>query len=74
MVYLCYDGCMPAKTRTRKGRPAHTDDPPVPFATTLPKSVVRTLNALHDQVKRPRSEIIAKALQLYAQTHHLLKP
>jgi hypothetical protein len=56
------------------GRPAHTDDPPMPFATTLSQSTITLLNELHEAIGRPRSEIIAKALQLYAQVHHLLKP
>jgi hypothetical protein len=64
---------MTAKTRKRKGRPAHTDDPPLPFATTLPTSVLQMLNQLHDTLGRPRSEIITKALNLYAQLHYLLK-
>ena len=73
MVYLCYAEGMPTKKRPRLGRPAHIDDPPQPFATTLPQSAIQTLNELHATLGRPRSEIIAKALQLYASTHHLLK-
>jgi hypothetical protein len=64
---------MTRKPRKTRGRPAHIDDPPQPFATTLSESTINTLNRLHQQLGRPRSEIIAKALALYAQTHHLLK-
>jgi hypothetical protein len=65
---------MTTKRRPRKGRKPHTDDPPMPFATTLSESTIKTLNDLHETIGRPRSEIIKKALQLYAEMHHLLKP
>jgi hypothetical protein len=65
---------MTRKKRESRGRPAHADDPPQPFATTLSRSVLQILNHLHDTLGRPRSEIIAKALNLYAELHHLLKP
>jgi hypothetical protein len=64
---------MTLKRRKKMGRPPHLDDPPISFATTLSESTIARLTRLHEQLGRPRSEIIAKALQVYEQMQPLLK-
>lgn len=65
---------MTTQKRRSAGRPAHKSDPPRPFATTLAQSTINTLEQLHKDIGRPRSEIIAKAIDVYARIHDLLKP
>jgi hypothetical protein len=50
----------------RRGRPAHTDDPPVLLSTSIPSTVDRILRELSDRLERPRSELLAEAIRAYA--------
>jgi hypothetical protein len=65
---------MPNTKRKGVGRPSHKSDPAKPFATTLPQSAIERLSELHAQTGRPRSEIIAKALEVYERIYTLLLP
>ena len=62
----CYDGRMPTAVRKRRGRPPHTDDPPVFLGTTVPTSIDRLLRNLADRQEQPRSKILADAIRAYA--------
>jgi hypothetical protein len=53
-----------AKKRGR-GRPKHSDDPPVILATTIPKSLDRALREHAKATGRPRSEHLAEAIRAY---------
>jgi hypothetical protein len=53
-----------AKKRGR-GRPKHTDDPPVILATTIPKSLDKALREHAKATGRPRSEHLAEAIRTY---------
>ena len=55
-----------AAKRNRPGRPAHSDDPPKIFSTTLPESVHELLSDIAKRQKRPKSEILAEAVRAYA--------
>jgi len=57
-----------AKKRGR-GRPKHTDDPPVILATTIPKSLDRALREHARVTGRPRSEHLAEAIRAYLNRH-----
>jgi hypothetical protein len=52
-------------TRRPRGRPPHTEDPPVPLATTIPRSIDRALRQLAADTDRPMSEHLAHALRTY---------
>jgi hypothetical protein len=56
-------GLMSSPKRSRRGRPAHSDDPPVLLATTVPQSVDRVLRELSAKTGRPRSELLSEAVQ-----------
>jgi hypothetical protein len=53
-------------TKQKRGRPAHTDDPPVLLSTTIPTSIDRLLRDLSTRIGRPRSELVADAVRAYA--------
>ncbi|HYT73506.1 MAG TPA: ribbon-helix-helix domain-containing protein [Vicinamibacterales bacterium] len=55
--------------RPRRGRPPHTDDPPVMVGTTVPTSINRLLMDLSRRLGRPRSEILADAIRAYARRY-----
>jgi hypothetical protein len=55
---------MVAKKRGR-GRPKHSEDPPVILATTIPKSLDRALREHAKLTGRPRSEHLSEAIRAY---------
>ena len=59
--------------KPKRGRPAHTDDPPVLLSTSIPGSVDRILRELAVRSGRPRSELIADAVLAYARRFLELK-
>jgi hypothetical protein len=64
---------MPTAVRKRRGRPPHTDDPPVFLGTTIPSSIDRMLRDMADRLERPRSEILADAIRAYARRFVTIK-
>jgi len=52
--------------KPQRGRPAHTDDPPVLLSTSIPTTTDRLLRRLSADLKRPRSELLADAIRAYA--------
>jgi hypothetical protein len=56
-------------TLAKKGRPAHTDDPPRMVGTTVPESVIGLLNQLTIRLERPKSEILSDAIRAYARRY-----
>jgi hypothetical protein len=54
-----------SKTK-RRGRPAHADDPPKLFSTTIPTSVYGLLCDVSETQRRPKSEVLADAIRAYA--------
>lgn len=59
-----------AKKRGR-GRPKHAEDPPVLFATTIPKSVHLALKHAKATTGKKFSEILTEALLEYAKRHRV---
>ena len=57
---------MKRRTATRRGRPAHADDPPKLFSTTIPTSVYELLCEVAEIQRRPKSEILTDAIRAYA--------
>jgi len=53
-----------------RGRPPHTDDPPVLLSTSIPTSVDLLLRELAEKLSRPRSELLAEAIRAYARRYH----
>jgi hypothetical protein len=64
---------MAAKRVSKRGRPAHKDDPPVLLSTSIPASADKMLRELSDQIGRPRSELLADAIRAYARRFRTLK-
>ena len=52
--------------KSKRGRPPHTDDPPVLLSTSIPTTTDRLLRRLSADLKRPRSELLADAIRAYA--------
>jgi len=52
--------------KSKRGRPPHTDDPPVLLSTSIPRSIDRLLRQLSTTLQRPRSELLADAIRAYA--------
>jgi len=62
---------MPKEQPKKRGRPAHKEDPPKLFSTTIPISVYEALVALSERQERPKSEILADAIRAYARRFDL---
>jgi hypothetical protein len=56
---------MARKIKRKPGRPAHHDDPPKLFSTTIPTSAYELLSRISDAQNRPKSEVLADALRAY---------
>jgi hypothetical protein len=56
---------MKKKPQRTRGRPAHRDDPPKLFSTTIPESVYTLLSAIATMQNRPKSEVLTDALRAY---------
>ena len=52
--------------KPKRGRPPHTDDPPVLLSTSIPTSIDHLLRDLSATLQRPRSELLADAIRAYA--------
>jgi hypothetical protein len=63
--------------RIRRGRPPHSDDPPVFLGTTIPRSADNILRELSVRLGRPRSELLAEAIRFlsrrYTKNKHMSK-
>jgi hypothetical protein len=59
--------------KPKRGRPAHTDDPPKLLSTSIPTSVDEMLREMSDKLNRPRSELLADAIRAYARRYPNLK-
>ena len=57
---------MARTARPRRGRPAHTDDPPVLLSTSIPTSTDRLLRDMSEKLSRPRSQLLSEAIRAYA--------
>ena len=57
---------MKQPTKRRLGRPAHRDDPPKLFSTTIPTSIYEALDELSRKHGRPKSELLTDAIRAYA--------
>jgi hypothetical protein len=60
-------------TKQKRGRPAHSDDPPVLLSTSIPASADRLLRELSNRLERPRSELLADAIRAYARRYSIIK-